>query len=125
VSPQRPICNTYVARKIARGTLVYGVNTIVAIACLNGYNQEDAVLINKHSLDRGLFRVLYGHEFSAREEMDEMKGVSTSFSDPRKVAGIKPKKGLNYNKLNKDGLLSVGTEVEPNDVMFGVVQTNK
>ena len=38
---------------------VYGENTIVAIGCYGGYNVEDAILINKGSVDRGLFRTTY------------------------------------------------------------------
>ena len=33
-----------------------GVNCIVAIACYTGYNQEDSLIVNQSSIDRGLFR---------------------------------------------------------------------
>ncbi len=33
-----------------------GVNTIVAMACFTGYNQEDSIVINQSSIERGLFR---------------------------------------------------------------------
>lgn len=34
-------------------------NAIVAILCYSGYNQEDSVILNQSSIDRGLFRSLY------------------------------------------------------------------
>ena len=37
----------------------YGINAIVAVMCYSGYNVEDAVIINKNALDRGLFRTTY------------------------------------------------------------------
>ena len=36
-----------------------GMNIIVAIYAYNGYNQEDAIIFNKNSLERGLFRSIY------------------------------------------------------------------
>jgi len=54
---QRPI----VASKLARKFLKYdempsGINATVAICPLRGHNQEDSIIINKSSIDRGLFR---------------------------------------------------------------------
>jgi DNA-directed RNA polymerase beta subunit len=34
-------------------------NAIVAIACYSGYNQEDSVIMNQSSIDRGFFRSLF------------------------------------------------------------------
>ena len=36
-----------------------GHNAIVAIACYSGYNQEDSVMMNQSSIDRGFFRSLF------------------------------------------------------------------
>lgn len=36
-----------------------GQQIIVAYTCYDGSNQEDSVIINKGSLDRGLFRCAY------------------------------------------------------------------
>ncbi|KAL5157293.1 DNA-directed RNA polymerase II subunit RPB2 [Glycine soja] len=33
-----------------------GINAIVAIACYSGYNQEDSVIMNQSSIDRGSYR---------------------------------------------------------------------
>jgi len=34
-------------------------NAIVAITCYSGYNQEDSVIMNQSSIDRGFFRSLF------------------------------------------------------------------
>jgi len=34
-------------------------NAIVAISCYSGYNQEDSVIMNQSSIDRGFFRSLF------------------------------------------------------------------
>ncbi len=36
-----------------------GHNAIVAIACYSGYNQEDSVMMNQSSIDRGFFRSMF------------------------------------------------------------------
>lgn len=42
-----------------RRELPAGINAIVAIACYSGYNQEDSVMMNQSSIDRGLFRSIF------------------------------------------------------------------
>ena len=41
-----------------------GCNAIVAIACYTGYNQEDSIMFNQSSIDRGLFRSAFFRTYS-------------------------------------------------------------
>lgn len=36
-----------------------GINAIVAIMCYSGYNQEDSLMMNQSSIDRGFFRSIF------------------------------------------------------------------
>ena len=36
---------------------------IVGIMCYTGYNQEDSVIMNQSSIDRGLFRSIFYRSF--------------------------------------------------------------
>ena len=45
-----------------------GQNAIVAIACYSGYNQEDSVIMNQSSIDRGLFRSLFYRSYTDQEK---------------------------------------------------------
>ena len=45
--PQKPIVTTRYKKYTDVDKLPYGVNCIVAIASYSGYNQEDAIIINK------------------------------------------------------------------------------
>ena len=47
---QSPIVNTGVVEKLNNNKAPYGINIIVAIAACSGYNQEDAIIINKSCL---------------------------------------------------------------------------
>ena len=42
-----------------------GINTIVAIACYSGYNQEDSTMMNQSSIDRGIFRSIFYRSYKA------------------------------------------------------------
>lgn len=50
---------TSLALYFAELTSLCSQNAIVAILCYSGYNQEDSVILNQSSIDRGLFRSLY------------------------------------------------------------------
>ncbi len=43
-----------------------GINAIVAIACYSGYNQEDSVMMNQSSIDRGLFRSIFFRSYKVQ-----------------------------------------------------------
>lgn len=44
-----------------------GINAIVAIACFTGYNQEDSIIMNQSSIDRGLFRSIFYRTYNDTE----------------------------------------------------------
>lgn len=52
---QEPLVYTTVARSMGAVNSSNGVNLVVCIMSINGYNQEDAIIIKRSSVDRGLF----------------------------------------------------------------------
>jgi DNA-directed RNA polymerase II subunit RPB2 len=54
--PQKPLARSLSMQFLAFESLPAGHNAIVAIACYSGYNQEDSVMMNQSSIDRGFFR---------------------------------------------------------------------
>ena len=59
--PTRPLVDTRVMNLIKMNQIPSGCNINVAIMTHTGYNQEDSVLINKGSIDRGLFQTTIYH----------------------------------------------------------------
>lgn len=49
-----------------------GHNAIVAIACYSGYNQEDSVMFNQSSIDRGFFRSMFFRSYRVRQQSHQL-----------------------------------------------------
>merc|ERR1711939_1010399 len=94
-----------------------GQNAIVAIACYSGYNQEDSVIMNQSSIDRGLFRSLFYRAYLDQEKRVGM-AVMERFEKPTRSSTLKMKAGT-YDKLDEDGIISPGMRVSGEDILIG------
>lgn len=114
-SPEQPVVQTHLSELLKYDKMASGVNAIVAIACYGGFNQEDSVIINKASLDRGLFR-----SFTFRTIMTDEKKKSSYSSEVIELPpeGVRNKL-YHYDKLNSRGIVRVGMYVGANDVLVG------
>ena len=120
---QDPIVRSRYYKHITKNQHPYGTNAIVAIACYSGYNVEDAIIINKASLDRGLFRTTYYNTYKAHEETDSMMGmkIETKFMDTNNDNVLETKEGYDYSHLDpKSGLIKEGTKVGEKTVVIGM-----
>ena len=113
--PTRPLVDTRVMNFLKLNQIPSGTQIHVAIMTHTGYNQEDSVLINKASLDRGLFLATIYHT-----EKDEDKNIIRDEiirckPDPAKTKGIK---FGNYDKINEQGFIPENTLVENRDVII-------
>jgi DNA-directed RNA polymerase II subunit RPB2 len=113
--PTRPLVDTRLMNFIQLNKIPSGTQIHVAIMSHTGYNQEDSILINKGSLDRGLFVATIYHT-----EKDEDKNIIRDEiirckPDPAKTKGIK---FGNYDKLNAQGFIPENTLVENRDVII-------
>lgn len=94
-----------------------GQNAIVAIACYSGYNQEDSVIMNQSSIDRGLFRSLFYRAYTDQEKRIGMSVVE-QFEKPMRSDTLKLKHGT-YDKLDDDGIVAPGVRVTGEDIIIG------
>jgi DNA-directed RNA polymerase II subunit RPB2 len=62
--PQKPLVCTRSMDFLHFKELPAGCNAVVAIACYTGYNQEDSIICNQSSVDRGLFRSAFFRTYS-------------------------------------------------------------
>ena len=96
-----------------------GQNVVVAIMGWDGYNMEDAIVINKGSIERGFGRSTYFRP-SLAEEIRYPGGLVDSIAIPDKdVKGYKSEK--DYRLLEDDGIIYPDADVKEGDVVIGKV----
>ncbi|MAE13273.1 DNA-directed RNA polymerase subunit B [Candidatus Woesearchaeota archaeon] len=96
-----------------------GQNVVVAVMSYEGYNMEDAIIINKGSIERGLGRSSYYRPVIA-EELRYSGGLIDEISIPDKdVKGYKSEE--DYKFLEGDGIISPEAKVEEGHVVIGKV----
>ena len=112
-NPEKPIVRSHVEEWFKLDKLPCGNNVIVAIACYGGWNQEDSIILNKSSVDRGLFR-----SFSYRTLMVEEKKKTSAHIE---TIGMPPLdiriRSFNYSKLSASGIVRPGIFVGSGDVV--------
>ncbi|KAL1919436.1 DNA-directed RNA polymerase II subunit RPB2 [Calcarisporiella thermophila] len=115
--PQKPLVTTRSMEYLRFRELPAGQNAVVAILCYSGYNQEDSVIMNQSSIDRGLFRSLYYKTYMDQEKKVGMM-VMEEFEKPLRENTLRLKHGT-YDKLEEDGLIAPGTRVAGDDIIIG------
>ena len=117
--PARPLVDTRIMNMIQLNKIPSGCNVIVAIMTHTGYNQEDSLLFNKGSIDRGLFQATIYHT-EKDEDKQKINGNEEirCKPDPLKTKGMKMG---NYSKINSKGLVPENTIVENRDVIIAKV----
>ncbi len=119
--PQKPIVRSFIYDTLE--TYPAGQNLIVAIMTYEGYNMEDALILNKGSLDRGVGRSFYFRPYSAIE-MNYAGGLKDEIMVPEKdVSGYRMEKL--YGFLENDGIVYPEVEINEGEVLVGKVSPPK
>ncbi|EIM84273.1 beta and beta-prime subunits of DNA dependent RNA-polymerase [Stereum hirsutum FP-91666 SS1] len=113
VYPQQPMVKTKTIELVGYDKLPAGQNATVAVMSYSGYDIEDALILNKASVDRGYGRcqVLRKNATLIRKYPN---GTFDRLADaPTDEEGNVQKK---YDIVQLDGLAGVGERVDPGDV---------
>jgi DNA-directed RNA polymerase II subunit RPB2 len=107
--PQKRIVTTRGSHYNGNDRMPNGTNVIVAVATYSGYNQEDSIIINKTSVDRGLFHIT-GYKTMVASEKTLSPNERVKFANPtvmrdegKDIGGIRH---ANYTLLGKDGIIT-------------------
>lgn len=115
--PQKPLATTRSMEFLKFRELPAGQNAIVAILCYSGYNQEDSVIMNQSSIDRGIFRSLFFRSYTDSEKRVGINIVE-QFEKPSRNDTLRLKHGT-YDKLDEDGIIAPGIRVSGEDIIIG------
>jgi DNA-directed RNA polymerase II subunit RPB2 len=115
---EAPLVRTMYYDYAAEGRIGYGHNIIMALAPFEGYNQEDGIVFNRDSFQRGLFRSIAYRSYEFFEEDDEKTGTKTRIGNPANIPGwtdLRP--GLDYKHLDDRGIIKAGQYVDEDTVI--------
>ncbi|MGC9132974.1 MAG: DNA-directed RNA polymerase subunit B [Nanopusillaceae archaeon] len=116
--PQQPIVRTF-SHKIFEKEDLIGQNVIIAVMTQEGYNIEDAIIMNKGSIDRGLFRSVYFRSYET-ERMGYPGGLKDEITVP--TPDVELYRGRDkYINLEEDGVIAVESFVQSEEVLVGKV----
>jgi DNA-directed RNA polymerase subunit beta len=121
---QKPI--VYVGEKIKKGEVIadgpatsngefaLGKNLLVGFMTYEGYNYEDAVILNERLVRDDILTSIHieKHDVVARE---------TKLGDEEITRDIPNAKDSLLTPLNEEGIISVGTEVKAGDILIGKI----
>lgn len=111
VYPQRPLLTTRTIELVGYDKLGAGQNATVAVMSYSGYDIEDAIVMNKASLDRGFGRCIV---------MKKMSAINQKYENNSSDRIIRPQReGHDAERmqiLDDDGLAAPGEIIRPNDI---------
>ena len=117
-TPMRPLVDTRVMNLIRLNEIPSGEIVVVAIATYSGYNQEDSIIFNKGSIDRGLFSATIYHTENDADKKAYGDEEVRCKPDKTNTRGVK---FGNYNKLNENGIVPENTYLENRDIIIGKI----
>ena len=127
--PQKSLISTRNVNGIKKDDIPNGQNVIMAIAAM-GYNQEDAVILNKSSVERGLFAVsafkTLRHELLSDEELiTEVKNIKSLKENNKAEYGNLPLKFNEsaYDKIDKNGFPKLNSHFQEGELVLGCLES--
>ena len=117
-NPQKPLVGGKVLDLIGFNSRPCGQNAIVGVISFQGWNIQDAIVFNRASIQRGLFRSHFFRSYIA-EEKKYLGGQEDKFEIPTKgVRGFRAQEV--YRHLSEvDGIIEPEIEVSGGDVLVG------
>ena len=117
--PQTPIVNTKAMKLLGLEDRPAGQNCVVAVLPFDGYNIEDAIVLSKASVDRGLGRTFFFRIYDA-EAKQYPGGMRDTFEIPNADDNIRGYKGEKaYRLLEEDGIVATEAMVTGGDILIG------
>ncbi|VVB76494.1 DNA-directed RNA polymerase subunit B' [Candidatus Tiddalikarchaeum anstoanum] len=115
--PQKPIVDTIMYKNVNYEGHPVGQNIVIAVMTHEGYNMDDAIVINKHSVDMGIFRSTFFKPYNC-EELRYAGGIRDVIEIPSKDT-IGRRMDEDYTLLESDGVIYPEAKVGEGKVLIG------
>jgi DNA-directed RNA polymerase subunit B len=117
--PERPLVTTRGLELIGYSARPSGQNAILALVSFMGYSIEDAVMINKAAIERGMFRSIFYRSYET-EAMRYPMGESDKITIPPPT--VRDYRGAEaYAHLDEDGIVPPEVFVSSKEVLIGKI----
>lgn len=117
--PQTPIVTTKAMGLLGLEDRPAGQNCVVAVLPFDGYNIEDAIVLSRSSVERGLGRTFFYRIYEA-EAKQYPGGMRDNFEIPNAEANIRGFRGDKaYRLLEEDGVIATESQVQGGDILIG------
>jgi DNA-directed RNA polymerase III subunit RPC2 len=120
VYPQKPMVKTRTLDLVNFDKVPGGQNASLCVMSYSGYDIEDAIVLNRGSMDRGFGRCMVIKKSStvlkkySNDTRDEARGPAEADAFPQKEKDPRYKR---QQHLDRDGICKVGEVLEPNHVL--------
>ncbi len=117
IYPERPLVTTKGISLVGYDKRPAGQNAVVALLTYTGYNMEDAIIMSKAAIERGMYRSFFFRTYEA-EEIKYPGGEEDRIEIPS--SDVKDYKGSEaYAHLDEDGIVSPEVFVSSGEVLIG------
>ncbi|CAK9182017.1 unnamed protein product [Ilex paraguariensis] len=129
--PQKPLFQTMLSdclgkpgyprghsAKLPKPEFFNGQCAIVAVNVHLGYNQEDSLVMNRASLERGMFRSEHIRSYKSEVDNKEALGKKPKFEDTVNFGKTQSKIGR-VDSLDDDGFPFIGANLQSGDIVIG------
>jgi len=117
--PQTSIVTTRAMALLGLEKRPAGQNCVVAVLPFDGYNIEDAIVLSKSAVERGLGRTLFYRIYEA-ESKQYPGGMRDNFEIPNSDDNLRGYKGeKSYRLLEDDGIVATESSVSGGDILIG------
>ncbi len=96
------------------GDLALGQNMLIAFMPWNGYNFEDSILISERVVDEDRYTTIHIEEMTCLARDTKLGSEEITADIPNVAEGL-------LSKLDESGIVHVGAEVKPGDILVGKV----
>jgi DNA-directed RNA polymerase beta subunit len=123
---QKPLVYTKIDQLLKSEEMPCGMNAMVAILAYTGYNQEDSCILNRSSVERGMFCLTSYYTIDTIEKKKDSNTMEEICMPPESTPHLKEgdpgyflrKKEVNYSLLDENGIVRPRQFYDPKKKIF-------